>query len=163
MRKVVTFLWLENGAGEAVEHYQSIFGDNLKVSYTTRHTEATAEMAGVKAGDVQAIDFELFGQNFSMLNGGPTYKLNEAASIMVLCKDQAEIDKYWDALSEGGKTLSCGWLTDKFGVTWQIVPDNLDEMLRDPDHERANRVSEVMLSMEGKLDLHELERAYSGE
>jgi hypothetical protein len=76
-----------------------------------------------------------------MLNGGPMYRLTEAASIMVLCKNQAEIDKCWDALSDGGKALSCGWVTDKFGVTWQIVPDNLDEMLRDPDPEKANRVS----------------------
>lgn len=82
---------------------------------------------------------------------------------MVLCKDQAEIDKYWDTLAEGGKVLPCGWLTDKFGITWQIVPDNLDDMLRDPDQEKANRVSEAMLSMKGKLDKAALEKAYRDE
>ena len=98
-----------------------------------------------------------------MLNGGPFYKRTEATSILVACKDQAEIDKLWDALSKGGKTLSCGWLTDKYGVTWQIVPESLDIMMRDPDPVKADRVSAAMLGMEGKLNLSELEKAYKGE
>ena len=162
MRKIVTFLWLEGHVEEAVDLYLSLFKD-AKVVYTSRLTEAVAKEVGLKAGAVSSIDFELCGQNFSALNGGPMYKLTEAASILVACEDQAEIDKLWDALSKGGKVLSCGWVTDKFGVTWQIVPDNLDEMMRDPDAAKANRVSEAMLAMEGKLDKAELEKAYKGE
>lgn len=162
MRKIVTFLWLESHAKEAADLYVSLFED-AKIVNRSYVTEAVAEMAGVEAGTVSTVDFELAGQNFTALNGGDFYKRTEATSILATCKDQAEIDKLWDALTKDGKVLSCGWLTDKYGVTWQIVPDNLDEMLRDPDPIKANRVSEVMLSMEGKLDKAELEKAYRGE
>jgi predicted 3-demethylubiquinone-9 3-methyltransferase (glyoxalase superfamily) len=162
MRKIVTFLWLNDQAKEAVDLYVSLFED-AKIVNTSYLTESVAEMAGKKAGDVSSVDFELAGQNFTALNGGPMYKLTEAASILVSCKDQEEIDKFWDALSKDGNVLSCGWVTDKYGVTWQIVPDNLDEMMRDPDPAKANRVSEAMLGMEGKLDKGALEKAYKGE
>jgi len=162
MRKIVTFLWLESHAKEAAELYVSLF-DDAKIVNTSYVTESVAKEAGVEPGSVSSIDFELVGQNFTVLNGGPFYKRTEATSVLAACKDQAEIDKLWNALTKDGTILSCGWLTDKYGVTWQIVPDNLDEMMRDPDPAKANRVSVAMLSMEGKLDKAELERAYRGE
>lgn len=162
MRKIVTFLWLEGQAEEAADLYVSLLKD-ARIIDKVLVTEAVAKEAGIEAGSVSTIDFELAGQNFTALNGGPFYERTPATSILAACKDQEEIDKLWDTLTKGGKVLSCGWLTDKFGVTWQIVPDNLDEMMRDPDPVRANRVSEAMLSMEGKLDKAELEKAYRGE
>ncbi len=162
MRKIVTFLWFNDRVEEAVDLYVSLFKD-AKIVNTSRLTEEVAKEIGLKAGAVSSIDFELHGQNFTALNGGPMYKLTEAASILVACKDQEEIDTLWDVLSKGGKVLSCGWVTDKYGVTWQIVPESLDEMMRDPDQAKANRVSAAMLGMEGKLDLSELEKAYKGE
>lgn len=162
MGKIVTFLWLNDRAEEAADLYVSLFKD-AKIVNKVLVTEAVAKEVGVKPGTVSTVDFELAGQNFTALNGGPFYKLTAAASIQVGCKDQEEIDKLWDVLSKGGKVLSCGWVTDKYGVTWQIMPDNLDEMIRDPDHVKANRVSEVMLNMKGKLDKAELEKAYRGE
>ncbi len=162
MKKLVTFFWFDNQAEEAVNLYVSLFED-AKILNKTYMTESVAEMSGKKAGDLSAIDFELNGQNFAALNGGSYYKLNEATSILVTCKTQEEIDKLWDALSEGGTVISCGWLTDRFGLTWQIAPESLDVMMRDPDPVKADRVSAAMLKMTGKLDLAELERAYRGE
>ncbi|HEY8998947.1 MAG TPA: VOC family protein [Candidatus Saccharimonadales bacterium] len=162
MRKIVTFLWFNDEAKEAVDLYASLFED-AKIVNTSYLTKSVAEAAGKKAGDVSSIDFELNGQNFTALNGGPMYKFSEAISIAVNCKDQEEIDKLWDALSEGGEIMSCGWLKDKYGLTWQIMPESLDIMMRDPDPVKADRVSEAMLKMEGKLNLSELEKAYRGE
>ena len=162
MRKIVTFLWFEGHADEAVNLYVSLFKD-AKIINTSYVTESVAEMAGIKAGAVSSIDFELHGQNFTALNGGPMYKFSEAISIAVNCKDQEEIDKLWEALSKGGEIMSCGWLIDKWGVTWQIVPESLDIMMRDPDTAKADRVGAALLSMEGKLNLSELEKAYKGE
>lgn len=162
MQKVVTFLWFEGPIEEAVNLYVSLFKD-AKVTYVSRLTEVVAKAVGLKAGTVQSMEFELNGQRFCALMGGPMYKLTEATSIQVHCKDQAEIDKFWDALSKGGKVMSCGWVTDKFGLTWQIMPDNLDDMMRDSDAAKADRVSEALLNMEGKLDKAELEKAFKGE
>ena len=162
MRKIVTFLWLEGHAEEAVDLYVSLFKD-AKIITTSYVTESVAKEAGVKPGTVSTVDFELHGQNFTALNGGPFYKRTEATSILVSCKDQEEIDKLWDALSKGGEVMSCGWLKDKYGLTWQIMPESLDIMMRDPDTAKADRVSAAMLSMEGKLNLSELEKAYKGE
>jgi predicted 3-demethylubiquinone-9 3-methyltransferase (glyoxalase superfamily) len=153
--------WFNDQAEEAVNLYVSLFED-AKITNVTMLTESVAELAGKKAGDVSTIDFELNGQNFAAINGGPMYTFSEAISIAVNCKTQDEIDKLWDTLSDGGEIMSCGWLKDKYGVTWQIMPESLDAMMRDPDPEKANRVSEVMLSME-KLDIAELEKAYRGE
>lgn len=169
MRKVTTFLWFEGNAEEAVDTYVSLFSDAkiINTSYVTESVAKEAELlskeAGIKSGTVSTVDFELAGQNFTALNGGPMYKFTEAISIAVNCKDQEEIDKLWDELSKDGKVLSCGWLTDKWGVTWQVMPESLDIMMRDPDPAKAERVSEAMLAMEGKLDLAELERAYKGK
>ncbi len=162
MRKIVTFLWFESRAEEAVAFYISLFKD-AKIINTSYFTESVAKMAGISPGAISTIDFELHGQNFTALNGGPMYKFNEAISIVASCEDQEEIDRLWDALSKDGEILACGWLKDKYGVTWQIVPENLDAMMRDPDSNKAERVSAAMLKMEGKLNMSELEKAYKGE
>ena len=161
MRKIVTFLWFNDQAKEAVDLYVSLFED-AKIINTSYLTESVAEAAGRKPGDLSSIDFELNGQNFTALNGGPMYAFSEAISIAVNCKTQEEIDKLWEALSEGGEIISCGWLKDKYGLTWQIMPESLDIMMRDPDPARADRVSAAMLGMD-KLNISELEKAYKGE
>ena len=162
MRKIVTFLWFNDQAKEAVDLYVSLFED-AKIINTSYLTESVAEAAGKKPGDLSSIDFELNGQNFTALNGGPMYSFSEAISIAVNCTTQEEIDKLWEALSEGGEILSCGWLKDRWGVTWQIMPESLDIMMRDPDTAKADRVGAAMLGMEGKLNISELEKAYKGE
>jgi len=161
MRKIVTFLWFNDRAKEAVDLYVSLF-DDAKIINTSYLTETVAQAAGKKAGDVSSIDFELNGQHFTALNGGPMFTFSEAISIAVNCKTQDEIDRLWEALSEGGEIMSCGWLKDKYGLTWQIMPESLDIMMRDPDTAKADRVGAVMLGME-KLDMSELEKAYRGE
>ena len=161
MQKIVTSLWFNDRAKEAADFYVSLFEDAqvTNVSYTT---ESIAEMGGSRVGDVAAVDFELNGQNFMAINGGPMFPLSEAVSILVNCRTQAEIDHLWAVLSEGGEEGSCGWLKDKYGLSWQIVPDTLDEMMRDPDTVKADRVAACMLAM-GKLNISELEKAYKGE
>jgi len=162
VRKVVTYLWFDDQAKEAVDFYVSLF-DDARITNITYFTESVAEMAGKKPGDVSTIDFELHGQHFSAINGGPMYKFSEAISIAVYCRTQEKIDRLWDALTEGGEVLACGWLKDRYGLTWQIVPECLDVMMRDPDPAKAERVSAAMLGMEGKLIISELEKAYRGE
>ena len=161
MRKIVTFLWFKEKAEEAVDLYVSLFED-AKIINTLYLTESVAKEAGGKAGDVSTIDFELNGQNFTALNGGPMYTFSEAISIAVNCKTQEEIDHLWEALSEGGEIVSCGWLKDRYGLTWQIMPESLHIMMRDPDTVKADRVGAAMLSMD-KLNISELEKAYKGE
>jgi predicted 3-demethylubiquinone-9 3-methyltransferase (glyoxalase superfamily) len=161
MRKIVTFLWFNDQAQEAVDFYVSLF-ENARITNTSYLTQSVAEAAGKKAGDLSTIDFELDGQNFTALNGGPVFAFSEAISIAVNCKTQAEIDHLWEALSEGGGIISCGWLKDRYGLTWQIVPESLDLMMRDPDTVKADRVGAAMLSME-KLNISELEKAFNGE
>ncbi|MGE4170543.1 MAG: VOC family protein [Candidatus Margulisiibacteriota bacterium] len=162
MQKIVTFLWFNHQAKEAVELYVSLF-ENAKITNTSYFTDSVAKMAGKKPGELSTIDFELNGQAFTALNGGPMFRFNEAISIQVHCKTQAEIDRLWEALSKGGEISACGWLKDAYGLSWQIVPESLDPMLRDPDPAKADRVSAAMLGMAGKLDLGVLERAYWGE
>jgi predicted 3-demethylubiquinone-9 3-methyltransferase (glyoxalase superfamily) len=162
MQRMATFLWFNDQAKEAVDLYVSLFA-SAKVINTSYLTESVAKAAGKKPGDVSTIDFELNGQNFTALNGGPMFTFSEAISIVVNCKTQEEIDNLWEVLSEGGETVSCGWLKDKYGLTWQIVPESLDIMMRDPDTAKADRVGAAMLSMEGKLDISELEKAYKGQ
>lgn len=159
MQKIVTFLWFNDQAQEAVDLYVSLF-ENAKIIATSYLTESVAEAAGKKPGDLSTIDFELNGQNFTALNGGPMFTFSEAISIVVNCKTQAEIDYLWEALAEGGEEMSCGWLRDKYGLTWQIVPESLDIMMRDPDPAKADRVGAAMLGMDGKLNISELEKAY---
>lgn len=155
--RLTTCLWFDGQAEEAVEHYLSIF-KNSKRGRIIRYTEAGPG----PAGSVVTVEFELNGQKFVALNGGPEFTFNEAISFQVPCADQAEVDYYWSRLTEGGQEVQCGWLRDRFGVAWQVVPTALDDMVADPDPEKARRATEAMLGMV-KLDLAALERAYAGE
>lgn len=161
MQKIVTSLWFTDQAKEAVDFYVSLFED-AKITNISYTTESVAKMGGFSVGDISTVDFELNGQNFMALNGGPMFTLSEAISILVNCKTQEEIDHLWEVLSEGGEKGSCGWLKDKYGLSWQIVPDTLDDMMRDSDTVKADRVAACMLEM-GKLNISELEKAYKGE
>jgi predicted 3-demethylubiquinone-9 3-methyltransferase (glyoxalase superfamily) len=155
MQKMTTFLWFDGKAEEAANFYKSVFKD-VKIVETQYYTEAGPQ----PKGSVQTVSFELFGREFVALNGGPHYQFTPAVSFSVSCETQAEIDGYWDRLLEGGKPFQCGWIADKFGVTWQIVPRVLSEMMKDKD--RAARVTQAMFKMV-KLDIAGLKRAYESE
>jgi predicted 3-demethylubiquinone-9 3-methyltransferase (glyoxalase superfamily) len=150
-------LWFDRQAEQAAEFYVSIF-PNSRILGTTRYPEG----APGPAGEVMTVDFELDGQRFTGINGGPHFTFDEAVSFLVPCADQAEVDRYWDALLEGGGTTSqCGWLKDRFGLSWQVVPDGMDELLADADPERAQRAMQAMLGMV-KLDVAALQAAADG-
>ncbi len=161
-QKITPGLWFDDQAEEAAEFYAAIFGNSRIVSIT-RYGEAGREVHGKAAGTVMTVAFELDGQAFTALNGGPLFKFNEAISFQVNCETQEEVDYYWEKLSEGGdKTAQqCGWLKDKYGVSWQVVPTVLPEMISDPDAAKAGRAMEAMLQMK-KIDIDELKRAYAG-
>ena len=154
MQKITPFLWFDNQAEEAVKLYTSIF-KNSKIGKVARYGDAGP---GPK-GSVMTIAFELEGQEFTALNGGPVFKFNESISFVVDCKSQQEVDDLWAKLSDGGEEGMCGWLKDKFGVSWQIVPTVLPELLNDPDPVKANRVMQAMLKMK-KIDIQALRQAY---
>lgn len=154
MQKITPCLWFDTQAEEAARFYISIF-KNSKISQITRYGETGP---GPK-GSVMTVEFQLEGQDFMALNGGPHFKFTEAISLSVDCKTQEEVDEYWRRLSEGGEQVQCGWLKDKYGLSWQIVPRILSEMLADPDPAKSNRVMEAMLKMK-KLDIKGLEQAY---
>jgi predicted 3-demethylubiquinone-9 3-methyltransferase (glyoxalase superfamily) len=156
MQKITPNLWFDTEAEEAANFYTSIFDDSRIVN--VMHY---GEVGPRPAGMVLTVTFQLAGQEFTALNGGPEFKFNEAISLLVNCESQEEVDELWEKLSAGGEEGPCGWLKDKFGVSWQIVPIALEEMLRDEDADKANRVMEAMLQM-GKLDIGTLEKAYAG-
>jgi predicted 3-demethylubiquinone-9 3-methyltransferase (glyoxalase superfamily) len=160
MQKINPCLWFDYNAEEAVNRYVSIF-KNSKILGVSRYGKAGKEIHGRPAGSVMTVAFELDGQRFTALNGGPHFKFNEAVSFQVNCETQEEVDYYWEQLSQGGdeKAQQCGWVKDRFGLSWQIVPTALPEMLQDPDGEKTNRVMVVLLRMK-KLDIAELRRAY---
>ena len=153
MQKITPFLWLDGNAEEAMRFYVSIFKDS-KVGKITRYGDAGP---GPK-GSVMTVTFQLEGQEFYALNGGPTFKLTPAISFFVDCKTQEEVDALWEKLSEGGKKDQCGWLHDKFGVSWQIVPTVLMDLLNDPDPAKSQRVMKAMMQMD-KLDIAGLKKA----
>jgi predicted 3-demethylubiquinone-9 3-methyltransferase (glyoxalase superfamily) len=153
--KIFTHLWYAKEAEEAARFYCSIFPD----SRVDRVTPLLSDTPSGPAGSVKVVDFTLFGQRFQAISAGPHHEFNDAISIVVLCNDQAELDRYWNALLEGGKAQACGWLIDRFGLRWQIVPAILDEMMRDKDPARSKRVTDAMLKMV-KLDIAALEKAY---
>ena len=157
MQKIVPFLWFNDQAEEAMNHYISIFPDSKAVRIM-RYGDAGP---GPK-GTVMSVTFQLAGQEFMALNGGPQFKFTEAISLFVNCETQAEVDELWEKLSEGGEGGPCGWLQDKYGLSWQIVPTALGEMLQDKDAEKANRVMQAMLQM-SKIDIAGLRRAYEGQ
>jgi predicted 3-demethylubiquinone-9 3-methyltransferase (glyoxalase superfamily) len=153
MNAITPFLWFDSQAEEAATYYVSVFDDSA-ISGISRYPENTPG----PAGSVMTVQFTLKGQEFTALNGGPEFDFTPAVSLYVHCKDQDEVDRYWDALLDGGRSQSCGWVTDRFGVTWQIVPDRLGELLADPDTDRANRVMQAMLKMD-KIEIKALEDA----
>jgi predicted 3-demethylubiquinone-9 3-methyltransferase (glyoxalase superfamily) len=154
--KIVPFLWYATQAEEAAKFYASIFPD----SRVDRVMSMQSESPSGPPGSVKVVDFTLFGQRFQAMTAGPHHDFNDAISMVVLCDDQAEVDKYWSALLEGGgKEQACGWLSDKFGLRWQIVPARLVDMMADQDPVRSKRVSDAMLQMI-KLDIAALEKAY---
>lgn len=157
MQKITSFLWFDNQAEEAVKFYTSIFKKS-KIGKIARYDEAGEKAAGRPAGSVMTIKFEIEGQDFIALNGGPHFKFNEAVSFVVSCKTQTEVDYYWNKLSAGGKEVQCGWLKDKFGLSWQIVPTILGELMSDKDPVKSQRVMEAMLKMV-KLDINKLKAA----
>ena len=156
MQKISPFLWFDGNAEEAVNFYVSIFKDS-KVLNISRYGEAGP---GPK-GSVMSATFQLHGQEFIALNGGPHFKFTPAISFFVHCQTQAEVDELWEKLSAGGRKDRCGWLTDKYGLSWQIVPDVLGKMLNDPDKEKSKRVMTAMLQMD-KIEIRRLEQAYGG-
>jgi predicted 3-demethylubiquinone-9 3-methyltransferase (glyoxalase superfamily) len=159
IQRITPFLWFDDQAEEAVNFYVSVF-DNSRVVTTTRYEGEAATAGGRPEGSIMTIAFQLDGQDFTALNGGPQFRFNESISFVVNCQSQAEVDRFWSRLSEGGdaKAQQCGWLKDRFGVSWQIVPVALQAMLADPDQDRARRVMHALLGMK-KLDLDALRKA----
>jgi predicted 3-demethylubiquinone-9 3-methyltransferase (glyoxalase superfamily) len=157
-QKIAPFLWYAKEAEEAARFYCSIFPDSRVV----RVTAMQAESPSGPPGSVKVVEFLLFGQPFMAMSAGPMDPFNHAISLMVSCETQVELDRYWNALLEGGQTEACGWLKDRYGVSWQIVPKVLGEMMADPDPARARRTAEAMMKMI-KLDIAGLQAAYEGK
>ncbi|RAW00001.1 VOC family protein [Pseudochryseolinea flava] len=159
VQKITPNLWFDHEGEDAAKFYVSIF-KNAKLGRVTRYTEEGFEVHKRPAGSVMTVEFEIEGQAFLALNGGPFVKFNESISFMINCNTQQEVDYYWERLGEGGdpKAQQCGWLKDKFGVSWQVVPVKLNEMIADTDVNKANKAMRAMLQMK-KIDLHALEKA----
>jgi predicted 3-demethylubiquinone-9 3-methyltransferase (glyoxalase superfamily) len=160
-QKIIPFLWFDDRAEEAAKFYTSIFR-NSSIGNIARYGEDAAKASGRPAGSVMTVEFQLEGQPFMALNGGPHYKFNEAISFVVSCRTQAEVDRFWKKLCAGGKAVQCGWLKDKYGISWQIVPTVLGELLGSEDAAKSQRVMQAMLKMV-KLDIRKLKEAARGE
>ena len=160
--KISPCLWFDHQAEDAARFYTGIFKDS-KITAISRYPEVGQEIHGKPPGSVLTVAFELNGQSFTALNGGPVFKFNEAVSFQIECETQEEVDYYWERLSEGGapQAQQCGWLADKFGLSWQVVPKVLPEMLMDPDTAKSQRAFQAMLQMK-KLDIAGLQRAFAG-
>lgn len=161
-RRISPNLWLDDQAEEAANFYVGIF-DNSRIIETLRYSGEAAKVSGKPEGSVLTVVFQLEGLEFTALNGGPLFKFNESISFAIICRDQAEVDRYWEALTPGGDPAAqqCGWLKDRFGLSWQVVPDRLNELMRDPDPERVRRAMDAMMKMK-KLDIAALEQAANG-
>jgi predicted 3-demethylubiquinone-9 3-methyltransferase (glyoxalase superfamily) len=159
MQKITPFLWFDDKAEEAAKFYTSIF-KNSKIENIARYGDAGAQVSGRPKGTVMTVEFQLEGQKFVALNGGPQFQFTEAISFVVNCQTQEEVDEYWKKLSAGGQEVQCGWLKDKYGLSWQIVPTVLGEMLSDSDPKKAERVMKAMLQMK-KIDIKGLQQAYA--
>jgi predicted 3-demethylubiquinone-9 3-methyltransferase (glyoxalase superfamily) len=155
-QKIVTNLWFDTEAEEAAEFYCSLF-ENSRIVNVTHYTEAGPREAGM----VMTVDFELDGQRFTGINGGAEFKFDEAISLLINCETQEEVDYFWEKLTEGGEESMCGWLKDRYGLSWQVVPSGMEELFADPDKERAERAMSAMLKMR-KLDVEDLRRAADG-
>jgi predicted 3-demethylubiquinone-9 3-methyltransferase (glyoxalase superfamily) len=162
IKNITPHLWFDNQAEEAVKFYTSVF-ENSSVGRTSYYTEAGKEIHKMKPGSVMTIEFTLNGMKFVALNGGPVFKFNEAVSFMVTCETQKELDFYWDKLSEGGDSnvQQCGWLKDKFGLSWQVVPEILPQLITDRDTDKVTRVMDVFMKMK-KIDIQQLQDAAEG-
>jgi predicted 3-demethylubiquinone-9 3-methyltransferase (glyoxalase superfamily) len=161
MPRITPFLWFDHQAEEAAKFYTSIF-PNSGIGKIARYDEASAQPTGRPPGSVMTIEFQLDGQEFVALNGGPMFKFTEAISLVVNCATQTEMDWYWEKLSAGGQEVQCGWLKDRYGLSWQVVPTILGELMSGPDAAGRQRVMEAMLRMV-KLDIKTLKAAYAGE
>ena len=162
MQKITPFLWFDDQAEEAVKFYTSIF-KNSKTGRILQYGAEAAKASGRPAGSVLTIEFEIEGQRFVALNGGPDFKFNESVSFVINCETQKEVDYFWEKLTaDGGEESACGWLKDKFGLSWQVTPTVLIEMLHDKDPKKAERVMHAMLQMK-KIDINKLKAAYGGE
>lgn len=161
MQKITPCLWFNTNAEEAVKYYLSVF-PNAKIGKVLRYDAESAKVSGQKKGSVLTIDFMIRGVNFVAMNGGPMFKFSQATSFMIDCKNQGEVDHYWNALSKGGEQQPCGWLIDKFGVAWQIVPSQLTKLLMSKDATKAQRVMHAMMQMK-KIDIKKLENAGKGK
>jgi len=155
-QKIVPNLWFDTEAEEAAQFYTSVF-DNSRIVNVTHFTESGPRETGM----VMTVEFELDGQRFIGINGGPEFKFDEAVSFEIECETQDEIDYYWEKLTDGGREVQCGWLTDRFGLSWQVVPSGMEELFADPDPERADRAMKAMLEMR-KLDIAALQAAAEG-
>ncbi len=158
MQRITPCLWFNDNAEEAAKFYVSIF-PNSRMGTITRYGEAGAKASGRPKGTVMTVTFRLDGQEFMGLNGGPVFSFSPAISFVVNCKTQKELDRFWNKLSAGGQEVECGWLTDKYGVSWQIVPAALGKMMKDKDVRKTERVMSALLQMK-KLDIDTLQRAY---
>jgi predicted 3-demethylubiquinone-9 3-methyltransferase (glyoxalase superfamily) len=161
MKPIMPCLWFESQAEEAARYYTSLF-KNSKIIDVTHYGPSASKASGRPAGSVMTVTFEINGQEFMALNGGPEFKFTEAISMVVRCKSQEEIDEFWNNLSKGGTPSVCGWLKDKYGLSWQIVPESIDKMLSDKDPARSDRVMAAVVNMK-KLDMQALEDAYEGK
>ena len=161
-QRIAPCLWFDDQAEEAADFYTGIF-PNSRITLVTRYSDVGREIHGRPPGSVMVVVFELDGISFTVLNGGPHFKFNEAVSLMINCADQREIDHYWERLGAGGdpRAQQCGWLKDRFGLSWQVVPEGMDEMFRDEHSEGAKRAMAAMLQMK-KLDIAALRRAFEG-
>ena len=159
--KIAPCLWFDTQAEQAAQFYCSVF-KNAKITQVSRYPEAGQQIHKKPAGSVMVVVFEIDGIPFTALNGGPNFKFGEAISFQIMCETQADIDYYWRALSEGGEEGPCGWLKDKFGLSWQVVPSAIPRMMSDPDANKSARVMNAFMTMK-KLDLAAIERAYAGK
>jgi predicted 3-demethylubiquinone-9 3-methyltransferase (glyoxalase superfamily) len=161
-QRLTPCLWFDNQAEDAAKYYVGIF-PNSRITSTTRYPSAGQEIHRQEPGSVMVVAFEIDGHTFTALNGGPLFTFNEAVSFQVNCKSQEEIDYYWDKLGAGGdpKAQQCGWLKDRYGLSWQVVPAGMEEMLKNPDSAGANRAMSAMMQMK-KIDMAALDRAYAG-
>jgi len=160
LQRITPFLWFDDQAEEAARFYVSIFKDS-RITSVVRYDDAAAKASGRPKGSVMTVAFELDGQPFTALNGGPHFKFTEAISLVVNCETQEEVDHFWKNLSAGGQEVQCGWLKDRFGVSWQVVPTVLSEMLQDKDPEKSKRVMAAMLKMR-KISIEGLKHASEG-
>ena len=161
-QKITPCLWYDGNAKEAADFYASVFKDS-EIDKTSKYNEASAEASGQPEGSVMVVEFEIAGQKFVGLNGGPMFKFSEAISVMIDCKDQEEVDYFWSRLTaDGGQESQCGWLKDKFGLSWQVVPSVLSSLVAGPDPERSKRAMGAMMKMK-KIDIQTLQDAYDGK